>query len=152
MINKKMIQYALCVTLLFTACKQGENNKAKSINDPKDSTLHMQRFGTVTGLKPEKLEYYKQLHAAVWPVVLKKIKECNIQNYSIYLKEIAGKPYLFSYFEYIGNDFDGDMKKMASDSTTQRWWKETDPCQQPLPEAAAKGKIWAGMDEVFHQN
>lgn len=27
---------------------------------------------------------------------------------------------------------------MAADSTTQRWWKETDPCQQPLPDAAEK--------------
>jgi L-rhamnose mutarotase len=59
---------------------------------------------------------------------------------------------LFSYFEYTGKDFDGDMKKMAADSATQRWWKETDPCQQPLPDAAAKKQIWSSMEEVFHQN
>jgi L-rhamnose mutarotase len=57
---------------------------------------------------------------------------------------------LFSYFEYIGNDFDGDMKKMAADSTTLRWWKETDPTQNPLPEAAAKKQTWTNMEEVFH--
>ncbi|QPH41923.1 L-rhamnose mutarotase [Pedobacter endophyticus] len=108
------------------------------------------RFGSVTGLKPEKANYYKELHAAAWPDVLKKIKECNIRNYSIYLKEIEGKPYLFSYFEYTGTDFEADMKKMAADATTRRWWKETDPCQMPLPDAAAKGDIWSGMEEVFH--
>jgi len=32
----------------------------------------------------------------------------------------------------------------------QRWWKETDPCQQPLPDAAAKGKIWSDTKEVFY--
>ena len=152
MIKNKTLQYFLCITLLFGACKEGENNASKSIVGSSDSSKHVQRFGMVTGLKPEKIAYYKQLHAAAWPAVLKKIKECNIQNYSIYLKEIEGKPFLFSYFEYIGTDFDADMKKMAEDSTTQRWWKETDPCQQPLPEVAAKGKIWAGMEEVFHQD
>ncbi len=46
------------------------------------------RYGSVIGLKPEKLEEYKELHANVWPGVLKKIKECNIRNYSIYLCEL----------------------------------------------------------------
>jgi L-rhamnose mutarotase len=152
MLNKKTLQYLLCITLLFGACKQGENNVTNSISNSSDSSKRIQRFGMLTGLKPDKIAYYKQLHAAAWPAVLKKLKECNIQNYSIYLKEIEGKPFLFSYFEYIGKDFDTDMKKMAADSTTQRWWKETDPCQQPLPDAATKGQIWSGMEEVFHAN
>ncbi len=58
----------------------------------------IKRYGSVIGLKPEKLEKYKELHANVWPGVLKKIKECNIHNYSIYLGELEeGKYYLFSY-------------------------------------------------------
>lgn len=125
----------LAVTLLFASCQQ-----------------HVKRYGMVTGLKPEKVNYYKQLHATAWPGVLKKIKECNIQNYSIYLKEINGQYFLFSYFEYAGTDFEADMKKMAADSTTKRWWNETDPCQQPLPDAASKGQIWSSMEEVFHEN
>jgi len=108
------------------------------------------RFGTITGLKPEKADYYKKLHAAAWPSVLKRVRDCNIRNYSIYLKEVEGKLYLFSYFEYIGDDFDADMARMAEDPETQRWWKETDPCQIPLPGAAKKGEIWEGMEEVFH--
>ncbi|TCD26295.1 L-rhamnose mutarotase [Pedobacter psychrodurus] len=112
----------------------------------------MLRYGSITGLKPEQMAYYKKLHAAVWSGVLKKITECNIHNYSIYLKEIEGKQYLFSYFEYTGNDFAADMKKMAADSTTQRWWKETAPTQIPLPDAAAKGETWSNMEEVFHHD
>ena len=42
-----------------------------------------------------------------------------------------------------------DMKKMAADAETQRWWKETDPCQSPLPDAAAAGKIWGDTKEVY---
>ncbi|MCR8559548.1 L-rhamnose mutarotase [Mucilaginibacter sp. BJC16-A38] len=112
--------------------------------------VHVKRFASITGLKAEKLVYYKKLHAHAWPAVLRRIKDCNISNYSIYLKKIQDRYYLFSYFEYTGTDFKADMKKMADDPTTQRWWKETDPCQQPLPEAAANGKVWADMEEVFH--
>jgi len=110
----------------------------------------VQRYGMVIGLKPEKVEYYKKLHADCWPGVLKKIKECHIRNYSIYLKEIeAGKLYLFSYFEYTGTDFQADMAKMAADPRTQQWWKETDPCQVPIPLHGPK-EWWSPMDEVFH--
>jgi L-rhamnose mutarotase len=108
------------------------------------------RFAWITGLKPEKAAYYKDLHAHPWQAINKKLKECNIQNYSINLKEIDGKLYLFSFLEYTGNDWEGDMKKMADDPETQRWWKETDPCQAPLPDAAAKGKIWSDMEEVYY--
>ena len=104
----------------------------------------------VTGIKPEKIAYYKQLHAAVWPGVIKTISECNIRNYSIYLKEIEGKHYLFSYFEYTGSDFEADMKKMAADTVTQRWWKETAPAQLPLPDAAGAEQTWSGMEELMH--
>ena len=47
----------------------------------------MKRYGSVIGVKPEKLEEYKKLHAAVWPAVLAMISECNIRNYSIYYKD-----------------------------------------------------------------
>jgi L-rhamnose mutarotase len=110
----------------------------------------VQRFGMVIGIKPETIEYYKKLHAAVWPGVLKRIKECNIRNYSIYLKEVEkGKFYLFSYFEYTGHDYQADMAKMAADPTTQKWWKETDPCQIPIPTCGPR-EFWSSMEEVFH--
>ncbi len=108
------------------------------------------RFAWVTGLKPEKVAYYKELHANPWPAVNQRLKESHIQNYSIHLKALDGKLYLFSYLEYTGSDWDADMKKIADDPETQRWWKETDPCQAPLPDAAAKGKIWSDMEEVYH--
>jgi len=137
---KKYIVLISLAAILFVSCTQNKKS------------AHIQRFASVTGLKPEKLNYYKQLHANAWPAVLKKIKECNIQNYSIYLQKIQSNYYLFSYFEYVGSDFKADLKKMADDPTTQRWWKETDPCQLPLPEAAAKKQIWTTMEEVFHTN
>ena len=105
----------------------------------------MQRFGMVVKVRPEKLEEYKQLHADVWPDVLRIISDGNIRNYSIYHKD----GYLFSYFEYVGDDFEADMAKMAADPTTQKWWAVCKPCQEPL-ETRAEGEWWADMEEVFH--
>lgn len=118
---------------------------------PAGSQQHpVKRVGMVTGIRPDKIAYYKELHAATWEGVLKKIREANIRNYTIYLKQVDTAFYLFSHYEYVGNDYEADMKKIASDTTTQRWWRETSPCQVPLPEAAQKGETWTEMEEVFH--
>ena len=105
----------------------------------------MKRYGSVIRVRPEKLEEYKKLHAAAWPGILKMIKECNLQNYSIYYHDGL----LFSYYEYTGTDYEADMAKMAADPETQRWWDVCKPCQQPL-ESRAPNEWWADMEEVFH--
>jgi len=107
----------------------------------------MIRYGMVIKVKPEKFEEYKQLHAAVWPEVQTMIKQCNIRNYSIYHKD----GYLFSYFEYHGQDFEGDMARMAADPVTQKWGGLCKPCQEPLT-TRKKNEWWAEMEEVFHQD
>lgn len=112
--------------------------------------LSIRRYGSVIGVRNEKLDEYKALHAAVWTDVLAMIKECNIRNYSIYLRQMPdGNYYLFSYFEYTGNDFEADMARMAADPITQKWWDVCEPCQVPLPDRA-EGEWWTSMEEVFH--
>ncbi len=111
----------------------------------------MKRFGCVAKVRPDKLDEYVKLHAEVWPRVLEMIGECNIRNYSIYLTKLPdGSHYLFSYFEYTGEDFEADMKRMAADEETQRWWAVCKPCLQPT-EDVPPGEVWAPMQEVFHQ-
>lgn len=105
----------------------------------------MKRYAQVIRVKPEMEEIYRSLHANCWPEVLAKIHECNIRNYSIFLRDGM----LFAYFEYVGDDFSADMQKMADDPMTQRWWKETDPCQEPVA-SAGPGVWWADLTEVFH--
>lgn len=107
----------------------------------------MQRMGMVIGLKPEKIAEYKKLHADVWPGVLSKIKDCNISNYTIFLREPENL--LFGYWEYRGDDFEADAAKMAADPETQRWWDVCMPCQAPL-ETRKQGEWWAMMEDVFH--
>lgn len=110
----------------------------------------MKRYGSIIGVRPEKLEEYKKLHAAVWPGVLQMIKRCNIRNYSIFLRRMPdGNYYLFGYFEYTGSDFAADMAVMAADPTTQKWWELCKPCQSPFDDRDP-GEWWAGTEEVFH--
>jgi L-rhamnose mutarotase len=105
----------------------------------------MKRFGQIIKVKPEKLKYYRELHANPWPCVLERLRDSNIQNYSIFL---TPDNYLFAYFEYVGTDFDADMKKMAEDECTQRWWKETNPCQDSL--SSDPDEWWVDLEEVFY--
>lgn len=109
-----------------------------------NNTKMIRRYGSVIKVKPDKLEEYKILHANVWSGVLEIIKKCNIQNYSIYYKD----GFLFSYYEYTGNEYEADMSKMAADPLTQQWWEVCKPCQQPL-ETRKEGEWWAEMEEVF---
>ncbi|MCJ7661082.1 MAG: L-rhamnose mutarotase [Anaerolineales bacterium] len=105
----------------------------------------MKRYGQVIRVNPETFGEYVRYHADVWPDILKMIYECNIRNYSIFHKDAT----LFAYFEYIGDDFEADMAKMAADPKTLEWWDIMMPMQEPL-ETRAEGEWWADMDEVFH--
>jgi len=105
----------------------------------------MRRYGQIIGVKTDQLETYKAYHANVWPEVLAMIRQCNIRNYSIFYRE--GQ--LFAYFEYVGDDFEADMAKMAADPKTQEWWEIMMPMQEPVA-SRADGEWWANMEEVFH--
>ena len=100
----------------------------------------MKRYGSVIGVRPEAIEEYKKFHSAVWPEVLDMIRNCNIRNYSIFLKDDL----LFGYWEYHGTDFQADMAKMAADPKTQEWWKIRDRCNDRLNLAppANGGPTW----------
>lgn len=102
----------------------------------------MKRYCQRAFLKPEKIEEYRRLHAAVWPDVLKTIHECNLRNYSI---AIMGDM-VVSYFEYIGDDYDADMEKMAADPVTQDWWNHTHPCFRDHD----RGVYYEDLEEIFY--
>lgn len=110
----------------------------------------VKRYGSVIGLREDRIDEYRKLHEAAWPAVLQQITACNIRNYSIFLRKLDdGRHYLFGYFEYVGTDFAADMAKMAADPVTQQWWEHCKPCQEPLASRTAD-EWWAGMTEVFH--
>jgi len=103
----------------------------------------------VIRLEHERVEEYKALHTAAWPGVFARISECNIRNYTIFLKEPENL--LFGYWEYHGDEFEADAARMAADPETQRWWDVCKPCQTPL-DTRADGEWWAMMECVFHHD
>lgn len=121
---------------IIASCKP----QSKEELNPAAFSVKITRKGSVIKVKPEKLEYYKSLHANPWESVDSKLKESNIRNYSIYYRD----GYLFSYLEYTGQNWEEDMTKLAADSAIQAWWKLTDPCQEPI-ESAIEGEWWADL-------
>ncbi len=105
----------------------------------------MRRVAQIIRLKPEHEAAYVSYHEQVWPGVLATIANCNIRNYSIFLRNGL----LFSYFEYHGTNFADDMAKMSACAETQRWWSIMDPMQSRMDDASGDEK-WSAMREVFH--
>ena len=107
----------------------------------------MERMCRVIQVKPDVIAEYKRIHADVWPEILAAIKQSNVQNYTIFLKEPENL--LISYWEYIGEDFEGDMERIKLAPRMQEWWNITDPMQVPL-ETRKPGEWWASTENVFH--
>lgn len=105
----------------------------------------MKRVASVIGIEPQDVAEYERLHADVWPAVLARLAASHMQNYSIYRYENL----LFSYLEYVGDDYLADLASIAADPETQRWWAICTPLQRPL-EGRADGDWWQELPETFH--
>ncbi len=104
-------------------------------------------FGQVGMLKANMVEEYVGLHADPWPDVVKMIQECNLTNYSIFLH---GRM-VFSYYEYTGDDYAADMKRMEEDPVTQQWWGHTHPCFEEYA-FDQKSPYYHDMKQIFYVN
>ena len=112
---------------------------------PNRSRTAPRRFGQLIRIRPDAIEDYERMHADPWPAVTAAIRAANIRSYSIYRHELS----LFAYFEYVGDDFAGDMARMAADAGVQAWWALTDAMQEALPDREP-GSWWLTMPEIFH--
>ncbi len=128
--------------LLFMLCSVHFMNSQERGVPVKQETITRRVAGLIK-VRPEYEERYIILHKHVFPEVLARIHKSNIRNYSIFLKNGM----LFSYYEYVGNDYDTDMKAIG-DTVTKEWWKLTDPMQEPLPNRKG-GEWWASMETMF---
>jgi len=110
------------------------------------STTPPKRIGMVVGLDPAQTAEYKRLHADANPGVRDLLNKYHMHNFSIFLHQIDGKWYEFGYYEYTGDDFEGDMAKMNAEPRIKEWLKVCDPMQRPLPGE----KSWATMKQVYY--
>jgi L-rhamnose mutarotase len=119
---------------------------------------------------------FRELHDDVWKEILDRMHQSNIRNFTIYYHEETST--LFQCFEWVGHwryynennrtlpskeqekvIFDQDMKAIAEDTVTRKWWKECEPCQDPFSQwksgsnvlsEGGSGNWWAPLECVNH--
>ena len=102
----------------------------------------MKRFILHSDLKPDKVEEYITLHKNAWPEILELITKSNVRNFSIAIRGTE----LYTYYEYIGNDYEADMKIQEESLIMQEWWSYTRPCFLHHDE----GKYYDDLEEIFY--
>ena len=113
---------------------------------------HSEWHVAVTGLDLKKEVAYRTLHNNVWPGVIEAMAGAAIGRFDVFLTDWKGELYLYYLVQYTGKTYDKDMASLGDNPINQRWWSHTDPCQKPLPEAAARGDIWLEMQPVKFNN
>jgi len=106
----------------------------------------IKRVGMVVGLHEGQIKEYKRLHADDNPGVRDLLTKYHMHNFSIFLQKMPdGKYYEFGYYEYTGDDFEGDTAKMGAEKRIVEWLKVCNPMQVPLP--GSEG--WTEMERVY---
>ncbi|WP_309119901.1 L-rhamnose mutarotase [Paenibacillus sp.] len=103
------------------------------------------RIGSIVRLRDGCLDRYVQLHAEVWPELLELFRRHHVRNFTIFHRD----GYLFSYKEYTGRDYEGDMAALMQKPLMQEWLRLTDACQEPWRQASPD-VLWADGDAVFY--
>lgn len=102
---------------------------------------NLQRVCFTLQVRPERLEEYRQRHAAVWPEMLDALRIAGWRNYSLFLRDDG---LLIGYLET--TDFESAISAMSATEVNCRWqtWmaeffagkpgKQADEQMAPIPE------------------
>jgi L-rhamnose mutarotase len=83
-------------------------------------------------VKAGREQEYRRRHEAVWPEMLRALKDAGCSNYSIYMK---GQD-LFAYIEVA--DFERFKRQMSANADAQRWEEQMAPImERAIPRGAA---------------
>lgn len=100
----------------------------------------------VLQVRPERIEEYKQRHAAVWPEMLDALRETGWRNYSLFLRPDG---LLVGYVET--DDFERSRSDMGKREVNARWQSEMASFFMNPP-GVAPDRAMAPLEEVFHLN
>lgn len=103
----------------------------------------MQRYCIQQQVKPEFIEEYKREHAAVWPEMLRALKESGWHNYSLFLREDG---LLIGYVE--SPDLNAAQEAMAKTEVNARW--QTAMSKYFLDMDTPPDEAFARIEEVFN--
>ena len=138
--------------ILWIADAPGVNATADASSEADASgvaaTRTVKRVGMVVGLNEKMIDDYKRVHADDHAGVRDLLSKYHMHNFSIFLHRIEGKWYEFGYYEYTGDDFEGDMAKLDAEPRNKEWLTVCDPMQVPLEGETG----WAEMEMVYHND
>jgi L-rhamnose mutarotase len=104
----------------------------------------MTRYCFLLQVRPELLEEYRQRHAAVWPEMLRALKESGWHNYSLFARDDG---LLVGYVE--SDDLAAAQAAMAATEVNARWQAEMGRFFTGL-EGRGPDESFLLLDEVFH--
>jgi L-rhamnose mutarotase len=121
-----------------------DSYNTKLISDPSNIQL-LKRLGMMNEVKPECLNAYRILHAEDNQGIRDLLVKYHLRNYSMFLKQIENRWFVFTYCEYAGRDFERDMKSLNMVARYQEW---LDTCQK-MHVLSATNQEWNDMEQVF---
>jgi L-rhamnose mutarotase len=95
-------------------------------------------------VRPDRLDEYRERHAAVWPAMREALTLTGWRNYSLFLTETGQ---LIGYLEC--DDFEQSQQAMAETDVNARWQAEMAPFFEGLDGGRADEGMRA-IPEVFH--
>ncbi|MFF1348421.1 L-rhamnose mutarotase [Streptomyces sp. NPDC058322] len=102
----------------------------------------MQRVCFLLTVRKDRIDEYRERHAAVWPDMLAALRAAGWHNYSLFLREDG---LLVGYPET--PDFDAAREAMAATEVNERWQRDMAEFFEQ-PEAADEAMV--PLTEVFH--
>ena len=107
--------------------------------------ISMKRFAFKMFLKPGCEKEYAKRHAAIWPELVKMIKEQGVGNYSIFWDKETN--ILFAYQECSGEGNSQDTTDV--DPITQKWWDMMADIMEVNPD---NSPVTIPLKELFHMD
>ena len=104
----------------------------------------MERVCFLLRVRPDRLDEYRERHAAVWPDMLQALRETGWHNYSLFLRADG---LLVGYFET--DDLDAALSGMQRREVNARWQSDMAPFFE-LPQDGRPDTGFERLDEIFH--
>jgi len=102
------------------------------------------KMATITKLKADMVEEYIRLHDEIWDEVVRLGHEAGLRNFTIYRHGL----YLFSTYEYIGDNYEKDMAWKNAHEVIKKWQDATGACTDFVTEDIKT----VFLEEIFHND
>lgn len=83
--------------------------------------IGLQRHSQIREIRVDRVDACRKLFASFPAEVAALYQKAHVRNMTRYLKEIGGKPYLITHYEYSGHDHAVDMARIEASDAMKRW-------------------------------